>query len=63
MFVLLLEWGAETSEEIVQVGKVCLVWAKGGLATSCMSCCSYVVKATSVVLILFSEMFCLFVSL
>jgi len=34
----------------------------GELATSCMSCCSCVVKATRVVLMLFSETFCLSVS-
>ena len=34
-----------------------------GLATSCVSCCSYVVKAIRVVLMLFSETFCLSVSL
>ena len=32
------------------------------LATSCVSCCSYMVKATWVVLMLFSEMFCLSVN-
>jgi len=36
---------------------------EGGLATSCVSCCSCMVKAASVVLMLFSEMFCLSVSL
>ena len=34
----------------------------GGLATSCVSCCSCVVKAASMVLILFLETFCLSVS-
>jgi len=34
----------------------------GGLATNCVSCCSYVVKVASVVLMLFSETFCLSVS-
>jgi len=33
-----------------------------GLATSCVSCCSCAVKAASVVLMLFSEMFCLSIS-
>jgi len=32
------------------------------LATSCISCCSCVVKAVSAVLMLFLEMFCLSVS-
>jgi len=35
---------------------------EGGLATSYVSCCSYMVKAASVVLMLFSEMFCLSIS-
>ena len=34
----------------------------GGLATSCVNCCSCVVKAASVVLMLFLETFCLSVS-
>jgi len=34
----------------------------GELTTSCVSCCSYAVKATRVVLMLFSETFCLSVS-
>jgi len=34
----------------------------GGLATSCVSCCSCAVKVMSAVLMLFSEMFCLSVS-
>ena len=34
----------------------------GGLATSCVSCCSCAVKAARVVLMLFSETFCLSVS-
>ena len=36
---------------------------EGGLATSCVSCCSCTVRATRVVLMLFSETFCLSVSL
>ena len=35
----------------------------GGLATSCVSCCSCMVKTASVMLILFLEMFYLSVSL
>jgi len=35
----------------------------GGLATSCVNCCSCVVKTTNVVLMLFSETFCLSISL
>jgi len=35
----------------------------GELATSCISCCSCMVKAVSAVLMLFSETFCLSVSL
>jgi len=34
-----------------------------GLATSYVNCCSCAVKAANIVLILFSEMFCLSVSL
>jgi len=34
----------------------------GGLATSCVSCCSCTVKAARVVLMLFLETFCLSVS-
>jgi len=30
MFVSLLEQGAETLEEMVQAGEVCLVWVEGG---------------------------------
>jgi len=33
-----------------------------GLATSCVSCCSYMVKAASMVLMLFLETFCFSVS-
>jgi len=34
----------------------------GGLTTSCVSCCSCMVRAVSVVLMLFSKTFCLSVS-
>jgi len=43
-------------------GGVCGIGGGGGLATSCVSCCSYVVKTVSVALMLFSETFCLSVS-
>ena len=43
-------------------GGVCGMGGGGGLATSCVSCCSCVVKAVSVALMLFSETFCLSVS-
>ena len=43
-------------------GGVCSIGGGEELATSCVSCCSYVVKAASVVLMLFSETFCFFVS-
>jgi len=33
-----------------------------GLATSCVSCCSYVVRAAKIMLMLFSEIFCLSIS-
>ena len=42
--------------EVFDMGRV------GGLATSCVSCCSCMVKAARVVLMLFSETFCLSVS-
>ena len=35
----------------------------GRLATNCISCCSYAVRAARVVLMLFSETFCLSISL
>ena len=63
MFIMPLEWGTETLEEIVQAGKVCLVLSEGGgLATNCISCCSCMVRAARVVLMLFSEMCCLSMS-
>ena len=59
-----LEWGVETPEGMVQAEEGCLIQAEGGgLATSYVSCCSYTVKAARVVLMLFSETFCLSVSL
>ena len=62
MFVLLPERRVETLEEMVQVREVCLVWVEGRLATSYVSCCSCMVKAASVVLMLFLETFCLSIS-
>ena len=53
-FVLPSEQGAETPEGMIRV--------EGGLATSCVSCCSCAVKAARVVLMLFLETFCLSVS-
>jgi len=53
--VLPSERGVETPEGMVQA-------EGGGLATSCVSCCSCAVKAARVVLMLFSETFCLSVS-
>ena len=53
--------GAKTPEEMVQAEEMCLVQTKGGLATSYVSCCSCMVRAARVVLMLFSETFCLFV--
>ena len=43
-------------------GRVFDTGGEGGLATSCMSCYSYTVKATRVILMLFLETFCLSVS-
>ena len=63
MSVLLSEQVAETLEEMVQAGEVCGMGKGGELATSCVSCCSCVVKTASVVLMLFLETFCLSVSL
>ena len=63
-FVLLSERGVEMLEGMVQAEEGCLIRAEGGgLATSCVSCCSCAVKAARVVLMLFSETFCLSVSL
>jgi len=53
----------ETPEGMVQAEEGCLIQAEGGgLATSCVSCCSCAVKAARVVLMLFLETFCLSVS-
>jgi len=53
----------EMPEEIVQAEEACLIQVEGRLATSCVSCCNCTVKAARVVLMLFLEMFYLFVSL
>ena len=64
MFISASEQEAETPEEMVQAGEVCLVQAEGGgLASSCISCYSCTVRTARVVLMLFSETFCLSVSL
>jgi len=55
----------ETPEGMVQVGEVCSVQpeeGEGGLATNCVSCYNYAVRAARVVLMLVSEIFCLSVS-
>ena len=46
------------------IGRGCVfdTGEKGGLATSCVSCCSYVVRAAKIMLMLFSEIFCLSIS-
>ena len=55
--------GVKTLKEIVQVEEVCLVWTEGGgLTTSCISYCSCMVRAVSVVLMLFLKTFCLSVN-
>jgi len=65
-----LEQGTETSEEMVQAGDgdvrgdgvgggdVLGTAGREGLATNCMSCCSCMVRAARVVLMLFSEICC-----
>jgi len=55
--------GRDTEGDGTDGGGVFGTGRGGGLATSCVSCCSCVVKAMSVVLMLFSETFCLSVSL
>jgi len=64
------EWGTETSEEMVQVGDrdvggdsagggdVLGTAGREGLVTNCMSCCSCIVRAARVILMLFSEICC-----
>ena len=63
VFVLPSEQGAEMLERMVQAEEgVFDTGREGELATSCVSCCNYTVKATRVVLMLFSETFYLSVS-
>jgi len=54
--------GGDTGGDSTDRGGVFGTGRGGGLATSCVSCYSCTVKAASVVLMLFSEMFCLSVS-
>ena len=54
--------GGDTGGDGTGGGGVFATGGGGGLATSCVSCCSYVVKVASAVLMLFSETFCLSVS-
>ena len=54
--------GGDAREDGTGGGGVFDMGRGGELATSCVSCCSCVVKATRVVLMLFSETFCLSVS-
>ena len=65
MFVASAEWETETPEGMVWAGEVCLVWpeeGEGGLATNCVSCCSCMVRAARVELMLHLETCCLSVS-
>ena len=55
--------GRDTREDGTDRGGVFDMGRGGGLVTSCVSCCSCIVKAASVVLILFLETFCLSISL
>ena len=55
--------GGNTGEDGIGRGGVFAMGGEGGLATSCVSCCSCVVKVASAVLMLFLEMFCLSISL
>ena len=54
--------GRDTRGDGTGRGDVFSMGGGEGLATSCVSCYSCTVKAASVVLMLFSEMFCLSVS-
>ena len=54
--------GGDTRGDGTSRGGVFATGRGGGLATSCVSCCSCVVKVVSAVLMLFSEMFCLSIS-
>ena len=54
--------GEDTRGDGTGGGGVFATGGGGGLATSCVSCCSCAVKIASVVLILFSETFCLSIS-
>jgi len=54
--------GGDTRGDGTGGGDVFATGGGGGLATSCVSCCSCVVKVASTVLMLFLEMFCLSVS-
>ena len=54
--------GGDTRGDGTGGGRVFDTDRREGLATSCMSCCSCVVKAARVVLMLFLETFCLSVS-
>ena len=55
--------GGNTGGDGIGGGGVFATGGEGGLATSCVSCCSCMVKVASAVLMLFLEMFCLSISL
>ena len=54
--------GGDTGGDGIGRGGVFDMGRGGGLATSCVSCCSCTVKAARVVLMLFLETLCLSVS-
>jgi len=54
--------GRDTGGDGTSRGGMCGMGGRGELATSYVSCCNCMVKAASMVLMLFSEMFCLSVS-
>ena len=55
--------GRDTSRDSTGGESVFGTDREGGLATSCVSCCNYVVRAARMVLMLFLETFCLSISL
>ena len=54
--------GGDTREDGIGREDMFGMGGRGRLATSYVSCCSCVVKATNMVLMLFAEMFCLSIS-
>jgi len=54
--------GGDTRGDGTGGGGVFGIGRERGLATSCISCCSYIVRAARIVLMLFSEIFCFSIS-